>query len=184
MVGYFKLSNYQFGVLVMYAVLVPLLFIFYPGDFLYSIGALRWGSGLTAILAAGLILSFICRRIGLLNFEKRPVSFLPATALLIYSLIIAVPEEIIFRGFIQGYFQVSSENLPAAILLSSLIFGLAHLPNGASGLHPRRWNWYFAGLAFCGGFFFGLLFAATGSLLYSTIFHAFILVIFGLYRRI
>ena len=72
-------------------------------------------------------------------------------------------EEIVFRGFLLHYLHVFpwTLNLTLALLISSVIFGLNHLYQGAGGV---------AGTAIV-GFLFGLLFLLTGDLLLPIIFH-------------
>jgi membrane protease YdiL (CAAX protease family) len=68
---------------------------------------------------------------------------------------VAICEELIFRGFVQGLFQGLFSNAAAGILISAGVFGLAHLYQGRRGV-----------IATC---IVGLLFACarygTGSLL-------------------
>ncbi len=88
--------------------------------------------------------------------ERRWWTFLSITA--------GVCEETLFRGFLLHYLHVFpwTLNLTLALLLSSMIFGLNHLYQGAAGV---------AGTAIA-GFLFGLLFLLTGNLLLPIIFHA------------
>jgi len=74
-----------------------------------------------------------------------------------------VCEETLFRGFMLHYLHVFpwTLNLTLALLISSVIFGLNPLYQGASGV---------AGTAIV-GFLFGLLFLLTGNLLLPFIFH-------------
>jgi len=72
-------------------------------------------------------------------------------------------EEVVFRGFMLHYLHVFpwTLNLTLALLISSVIFGLNHLYQGAGGV---------AGTAIV-GILFGLLFLLTGNLLLPIIFH-------------
>jgi CAAX protease family protein len=87
--------------------------------------------------------------------ERRWWVFLSITA--------GVCEEILFRGFILNYLHVFpwALNLTLALLISSVIFGLNHLYQGAAGV---------AGTAIV-GFLFGLLFLLTGNLALPIILH-------------
>jgi uncharacterized protein len=82
------------------------------------------------------------------------------------SITAGVCEEILFRGFLLRYLHVfpGMLNLTLALLISSAIFGLNHLYQGAGGV---------AGTA-VSGFLLGLLFLLTGKLLLPIIFHALI----------
>jgi membrane protease YdiL (CAAX protease family) len=72
-------------------------------------------------------------------------------------------EEVVFRGFMLHYLHVFpwTLNLTLALLISSVIFGLNHLYQGAGGV---------AGTAIV-GILFGLLFLLTGNLLLPIILH-------------
>lgn len=73
-------------------------------------------------------------------------------------------EETLYRGFLLHYLHTFpwALNLTLALLISSVIFGLAHLYGGIGGV---------IGSAIA-GFIFGLLFILTGSLLLPMILHA------------
>jgi len=86
--------------------------------------------------------------------------------------LIALPEEIIFRGFIQRYLQSNISNISVVIFLSSIIFGLAHIPNGARGFLPKQWNWKLVVMSFVAGFYLGFAYFLTGSLVVPIILHA------------
>ncbi|MGB8886882.1 MAG: CPBP family glutamic-type intramembrane protease [Candidatus Korobacteraceae bacterium] len=88
--------------------------------------------------------------------ERRWFGFLCITA--------AICEETLFRGFLLHYLHVVpwSLNLTLALLLSSIIFGLQHLYQGAAG----------AASSVIIGLLFGLLFLLTGNLLLPMLCHA------------
>ncbi len=77
-------------------------------------------------------------------------------------LVVALPEEFFFRGFLQGVLAERFRPL-SAVVLSSLLFALGHL---LVGFDPGTLAVFFPGL------FFGLLRARTGSILAGTLFHA------------
>ena len=101
----------------------------------------------------------------------------------IYALLFAVPEEIIFGGIAQNFLQNSLDSVMIVIIISSGIFGLAHLPNGGKGSHPKDWNWRFAVVTFLAGLPLSTIFAITGSLLIPTLLHAFFLIFFKLFTK-
>jgi membrane protease YdiL (CAAX protease family) len=95
--------------------------------------------------------------------------FLPATWAerrwwVLVSVSAGVCEETLFRGFMLHYLHVFpwTLNLTLALLISSVVFGLNHLYQGAVGV---------AGTAIT-GFLMGLLFLLTGNLLLPIILHA------------
>jgi membrane protease YdiL (CAAX protease family) len=85
--------------------------------------------------------------------------------------VIALPEELFFRGFMHELFERAfpprrrflGGGLGWALILSSALFALGHL---AAGLDPRRLSVFFPGLLF------GWMRSATGSILAGTICHA------------
>jgi uncharacterized protein len=94
--------------------------------------------------------------------------FLPATWTerrwwVFVSITAGVCEETLFRGFMLHYLHVFpwTLNLTLALLISSVIFGVHHLYQGAGGV---------AGTAIV-GILFGLLFLLTGNLLFPIILH-------------
>jgi len=162
-----KHSRYTLAIMVLYAVFLPLVFIF-------DRPVLRFGFSLenfsyVVIIIAATAIGFSLFLQKLLGWKRlrTKVYFLPMAG---YALIIALAEEIIFRGILQGYFQSIIGALPA-LGLSTLIFGFAHLPNGATGWQPKFWSWKFAVLAFLAGLPLSALFALTASLLLPVILH-------------
>ena len=102
------------------------------------------------------------------SFSDLP-GMLPDTGLermgwVILSLTAGICEEILFRGFLIRFLHDLAPALPlaAALVASSLIFGLAHAYQGPKGVLGT-------GL---GGVVFGLLFLLTGSLIPGMILHA------------
>lgn len=94
--------------------------------------------------------------------------FLPQTttervAWVLLSISAGVCEEVLFRGFLIRYLTQIGGGMPlvAALVASSLIFGLAHLYQGVKGV---------VGSA-VGGLALGLLFLLSGSLLASVALH-------------
>ena len=80
-------------------------------------------------------------------------------------LLIAVPEELLFRGLIQNLLQ---KVLPAtyALLLAALIFGASHLNNGPT---PDVRYVFLASIA---GVFYGLAYRRSGGLMAACLLHA------------
>jgi len=79
------------------------------------------------------------------------------------SITAGVCEEILFRGFMLHYLHVFpwTLSLTLALLISSVIFGVHHIYQGASG----------AARVAIVGILFGLLFLLTGNLLFPISFH-------------
>ena len=101
------------------------------------------------------------------GFQDIP-GFLPKTATeraawVLVSLSAGICEEVLFRGFMIRHIVQLSGGMPtvAALVVSSMIFGLAHVYQGVKG---------FAG-ATVGGLMLGLLFLISGSLLACVVLH-------------
>jgi membrane protease YdiL (CAAX protease family) len=168
-----KISKYEFGVVILYIVLFPLLFIFSPYPLNYGFDGNNIAKVLFVIIGT-LIFFYLLNRLFILRkIKKKKIEFKLIIVILIYSLFFSIPEEIIFRGIIQNIIYNLVSNSIFIVLISSVIFGLAHLPNGAQGLKVKDWNWQFATLAFIAGIPLGSIFVITGSLLIPTLFHVF-----------
>jgi membrane protease YdiL (CAAX protease family) len=104
------------------------------------------------------------------NIKKLPLVILYSTFL------IAIPEEILFREIIQTYISTSASNTLLVIVLSALIFGLAHSLNEANGFSPQNWNLKLVIITFIAGLFLSYSFYLTRSLLMPTIIHTLLVV--------
>lgn len=89
---------------------------------------------------------------------------------LIQLVVVALPEELFFRGFLLGLLEKRfppkrrflGGGIGLALVLSTLAFAIVHLPKGAD---PRDLATFFPGL------WFGWMRSATGSIFASTITH-------------
>lgn len=86
----------------------------------------------------------------------------PLLAVVSQLIVVALPEEFFFRGFIQGRLMQVVRPLPA-LVATAVIFALGHF---FVTFEPAALAVFFPGLLF------GLLRAATGSILAGTLFHA------------
>jgi membrane protease YdiL (CAAX protease family) len=93
---------------------------------------------------------------------------LPAGALLFQVFGVAFPEEVYFRGFLQD----SLGNNTKALIVVSILFSLAHLPQGIVYGDPYSLLTFFPSLVM------GFLYMRTSNVLSSTIFHALANIIF------
>ena len=174
-------SKYNLWVIGLYAILFPLIWVFAPNVLNYNFSSdslaqvlLITGSSLFGIFLLNTIFNAY-------NLKWQHLSLLQIFQVTLYALLFAIPEEMIFKGIIQGSLQTAISNTLIAVFISAVIFGAAHLPNGASGLHPKDWNWRFASATFLVGLPLGLIFAITGSLLIPTLLHALLLIFFKLF---
>jgi membrane protease YdiL (CAAX protease family) len=79
--------------------------------------------------------------------------------------LIAIPEELLFRGIIQNFLEKTFRKPALALIVTSLIFGAAHLNNG-----PRP-DWRYFLLASLAGLFYGNAYQRTRGLLAPAIVH-------------
>ncbi|MDO8664807.1 MAG: CPBP family intramembrane metalloprotease [Candidatus Liptonbacteria bacterium] len=181
MQNFLTISKYKLWVIGLYLVIFPLFFVFTPSVLRYNFTVVHIGQVLLIIAVTFLgfyllNLFFHFRKVGWQNLKFFQIILVAA-----YAVLFAVPEEIIFRGIIQSTLQNSINNILMVVVISSAIFGLAHLPNGVNGLHPKDWNWRFAAVTFLAGLPLSLIFAITNSLLIPTLLHAFFLTFFKLF---
>ena len=103
---------------------------------------------------------------GFITFSSRqsPQGELLLSALGIFFLI-AIPEELLFRGIIQNFLEKSLRKPTFALIATSVIFGAAHLNNG-----PRP-DWRYFLLASLAGLFYGNAYQRTRGLLAPAIVH-------------
>lgn len=176
-----RFSKYHVVVVGIYSVLVPLLIFLFPGRMHYGVGSSNMG-WVTIIFISSLVVLLV----NVYGKNKWRISYFNVNALVIsiaYGILFAVPEEIIFRGLVQG-FLTDYFNITVVILLSSFVFGAAHLFNGAKSFYPQDWNWHFSVRVFFAGLPLGLLYWLTNSLFMPTILHTiFVSVIFFVSRN-
>jgi len=103
-----------------------------------------------------------------LSFAPRNQGFIPVflTALGIF-LFTALPEELLFRGLMQNILGKWLGSDTKALIIASILFGLAHLNNAA---YPQ--NIKYCLLATIAGIFYGRVYLATRSILAGAITHA------------
>jgi uncharacterized protein len=98
------------------------------------------------------------------NPSANPVGFVGSFLAIFLS--IALPEELLFRGLIQNLLQKTWGDAGRALVVTSVIFGLAHLNNGPSP------DWRYAVLATVAGFFYGRACLQSGGLMAPALVHA------------
>jgi len=100
------------------------------------------------------------------SFEWKKLFVAPATFLGIF-LFIAIPEELLFRGLLQNWIERATSRHILSLILASIVFGAAHLNNGAPIPNYR----YFL-MAAIAGLFYGGVWQRTRSLVAAGITHA------------
>jgi membrane protease YdiL (CAAX protease family) len=85
-----------------------------------------------------------------------------------FLFLVALPEELVFRGFIQNVLErrVFPGRFPLALGIAALIFGASHLG------HPPVPNWPYGVLATMAGLAYGWVWRRTGKITASALLHA------------
>ena len=141
----------------------------FPGiGYRYEIDRKKISTALSAFLlfaAIGIPLGFAIHFIGW-AFTLRKLALAPALFLGIF-LFTAIPEELLFRGLIQNWFERVTGNRKLGWIVASIIFGASHLNNG-----PPVPNYKYFLMASVAGLFYGFAWQRTGSLTVSAMTHA------------
>ncbi|MCX6716128.1 MAG: CPBP family intramembrane metalloprotease [Candidatus Taylorbacteria bacterium] len=107
---------------------------------------------------------------GIISYYPRFSSAFSAIIVAYIFIIVAPAEEILFRGIIQSTL-IKKIGIFRGIILTSIIFGLAHLPNGALGINISLWNWKLALIAMIAGLILGWTYTRTKSIWNAAILH-------------
>ncbi|MFQ5877059.1 MAG: lysostaphin resistance A-like protein [Acidobacteriota bacterium] len=81
-------------------------------------------------------------------------------------LITAVPEELLFRGLLQGFLERWTGRSGVALIVASILFGVAHLNNGPAP------DWRYATLAALAGLAYGWVYQRTRRIAPAAVTHA------------
>lgn len=92
-------------------------------------------------------------------------------------LLTALIEEVLFRGLIQNLLSERMGNKWSALVVASVIFGLAHLNNTTTGYSPP--NWAYALMAAMAGVAYGWVWWRTGKITVSALTHMLVNLIWG-----
>jgi CAAX protease family protein len=130
-----------------------------------------WGIGLrhyVYFLPVGIPLAL---GTGLVRFRPVPLEWWKVTPLAAATFfgmlwVVALSEEFFFRGVLQHQLSRLLANETAAVLIASVLFGLAHLP------FRQFPNWRFALVATIAGCFYGRAFSRAGSIRAAMVTHA------------
>ena len=107
------------------------------------------------------------------------VSILEVISLVVFSLLVGLSEETLFRGVVQGSFhdyfgEDNSKHVRQAIIFASVLFGLVHLSNAIGGSNSIESVLAQVVSAIGGGLMFGTIYYRTNKNLWAcTIIHAF-----------
>jgi membrane protease YdiL (CAAX protease family) len=100
-----------------------------------------------------------------------PAAWHPGRAILTFVAflwVVALFEELVFRGLLQQWLRDWTGSAAAALVLTSVIFGLVHLP------FREFPNWRFALVAAIAGWFYGRAYQRAGSIRAAMVAHAFV----------
>ena len=136
----------------------------------FLIGLREWLYFLPFGIGLGAALQFI-------HYHPLLPKTLTLTSAIVFTfLLVAIPEEIFFRGILQNLLETRIGRRPA-LLLASLLFGLAHFNKGAT------FNWRYVLLAAIAGIFYGRAWRAQRQVLASAIVHTAVDVVWSFWFR-
>ena len=124
-----------------------------------------WLAGLKQLAlysAVGIPLGFLMSFIG---WNPRQVGIGIGFSFIGIFLLIAVPEELFFRGMLQNLLEKSIANSYAARAAASVIFGLSHIHHGFP-------NWRYVIMATVAGWFYGTAWHERRSIVAASVTHA------------
>ncbi len=124
-----------------------------------------WVAGLKQLAlysAVGIPLGFLMHFIA---WHPREVGMGIGFSFIGIFLMIAVPEELFFRGILQNLLEKSMTNPHAARAVASVIFGLSHIHHGFP-------NWRYVIMATVAGWFYGTAWHQRRSIVASSVTHA------------
>ncbi len=164
---------------------VPLaLFLFFVHHPLEGIGfTFRLGMrdlmyamiGLLAFIAVGFIVGL---GIGFLHFNPVALGALDLIVGIVGSyVLVALIEEVLFRGIIQNLLAKRLGNERLALLIASVIFGLSHLNNAKAGFAAP--NWAYALMATLAGLAYGWVWVRTRKVTVSAVTHMSVNLVWG-----
>ncbi|MBY0370605.1 CPBP family intramembrane metalloprotease [bacterium] len=104
-----------------------------------------------------------------LHFTQWSPDGLPPSPRILMIFLFALVEEILFRGGIQNLLEKHLGNARAALILTSVVFGLSHINNTTAFAGPPNGNYVL--LAFLAGLGYGLVWLRTRSVVASTLTH-------------
>jgi len=143
---------------------------FAPERSAFLIGLREWACFAPFGIGLGLALRFI-------HFHRQMPPAAEAIAeLFVTFLLIAVPEEMFFRGILQNLLETRLGRI-RALAVTALLFGLSHFNKGGV------FNWRYVLLATIAGVFYGRAWRAKRQLLASTITHTAVDVVWSLWFR-
>jgi membrane protease YdiL (CAAX protease family) len=108
--------------------------------------------------------------------EGLPTAGTAVGTVLITSLLIALPEELFFRGILQNLLETRIGRM-GALILASALFGVSHFNHGSA------FNWRYVLLATIAGLFYGRAWRAHKQIFASVLTHTLVDVVWSLWFR-
>ena len=143
---------------------------------------LRWRDlrtallGLVAFCVVGLPLGLW---LGFLRYSPTVPGLVDvATGIVGGYLLVALAEEILFRGIIQNLLAQRTGSEWVALVIASVVFGLAHLNNATRG-HPVP-NWAYVAMATLAGLAYGWVWQRTKKVTASAVTHMLVNLVWGI----
>jgi len=141
-----------------------------PSRHTFLVGLREWVYFLPLGIGLGTVLRFI-------HFHARvPPAMSLLISVLITFLLVAVPEEMFFRGILQNLLETRL-GPQGALVLAAVLFGLAHFNKAAT------FNWRYVVLATIAGIFYGRAWRVRRQVLASSITHTAVDVVWSLWFR-
>jgi membrane protease YdiL (CAAX protease family) len=117
-------------------------------------------------------------RLGFLRFSPTNPQVLDVVVSVVGGyLLVALPEELLFRGIIQNLLSRRSSRW-AGLIVASVVFGLAHLNNTTPGFPTP--NWAYVLMASLAGVVYGWVWQRTNKVTVSAITHALVNLVWGI----
>jgi len=113
---------------------------------------------------------------GFIHFHAARPTGTVFDAVLVTFLLIALPEELFFRGILQNLLQ-TRVGKHLALVIAAVIFGLSHYNHGAS------FNWRYVLLASIAGIFYGRAWRANRQILASLVTHTAVDLVWSVWFR-
>lgn len=143
---------------------------FLPERSAFLIGLREWAYFTPFGLGLGFALKFI-------HFHRQmPLATTAIVEIFITFLLIAIPEEMFFRGILQNLLETRLGRM-RGLVVTAVLFGLSHFNKGAT------FNWRYVLLASIAGIFYGRAWRAKRQILASTVTHTAVDVIWSLWFR-
>ena len=137
---------------------------------------------ISGFLGIGILLIPVGFQLGFLSYAPQRITFPVVLELTVLGyFLVALVEEILFRGIIQNILGELTHQKTVSLLLAAVIFGLSHLNNATPGFAEP--NWGYALMATLAGVAYGWVWQRTGKVTASALTHMMVNLSWGLFWR-